>query len=307
MMAPGELHKAIVERRAEQAAHERTCPPDDVRLGPLVSAAMDGARWRGRNAFPSSQDWSDEVEKVFAFAVAHGQFGNYLPRLRGRWNQFDSALAELRVAFYLDRNQFRVAGWEPAGARGVKGEGEFLVTGPSEISTFVEVKSPGWEGELFKEEIMAGRANEPKHLFCEARAVGPWERVQFEVEKAYKKFKPDVPNLLILVDDLFVSLEHETDLHMGTALYEKRNNGCFAESKYENLGAVGAFWVVKKNHEIWYEMKVHANAHALKSSAIPEDMRLAFGEGTTDAPSDPGSGAFDDLNETPLQRYLREV
>src|SRR5208282_3828461 len=157
MINPDELRKTIAKRRAEQSVRERKSPPDGVRIGPLVSAVMDGARWRGQNAFPSSQLWSDEVEKVFAFAVAHGQFGTYLPRLRGRWKEFGSALAELRVAFYLDRNQFRVAGWEPVGARGVRGEGEFLVTGPSGISTFVEVKSPGWEGELSQEERISGR------------------------------------------------------------------------------------------------------------------------------------------------------
>ena len=304
MIDHDELSVTITKRRKEQAARERTSPPDYVRIGPLISAVMDGARWRGQNAFPSSQVWSDEVERVFAFAVARGQFGKYLPRLRGRWKEFGSALAELRVAFYLDRNQFRVTAWEPTGASGVKGEGEFLVTGPSGSPTFVEVKSPGWEGELSAEEIMLGRKSQPKHLYCEARAVGPWERVQFEVQKAYKKFKHDTPNLLVIADDLFVSLEYGTDLQMGMALYEKRNNGCFADSKYENLGAVGAFWPVGDGREVWYEMKLYINANALKSSAIPEDMRLAFKERTTDSSSQ-DSSKFDDLNATPLQQYLR--
>jgi len=305
MTGPDELSKIIAKRRAEQSARERTSPPDYVRIGPLLSSAMDGARWRGQNAFPSFQVFSDEVERVFAFAVAHGQFANYLPRLRGRWNQFDSALAELRVAFYLDRNGFRVTGWEPAGARGVKGEGEFMVTGPSGISTFVEVKSPGWEGELSEEEIVGGRKNQPKHLYCEARAVGPWERVQFEVEKAYKKFIPTNANLLVIVDDLFVSLEYGTDLQMGTALYERRHNGCFADSKYQNLGAVGAFWLANNGREIWYDMKLYVNANALKSCAIPDDMRLAFGERPIDRASQ-DSSPLDDLNATPLQQYLRD-
>jgi hypothetical protein len=263
---------------------------------------MDGAQWRGQNAFPSSQHWADEVERVFAFAVARDRFGAYLPRLRGRWKEFTSALAELRVAFYLDRNQFRVTGWEPIGARGVRGEGEFLVTGPSGISTFVEVKSPGWEGELSQDERIGGRKNQPKHLYCEARAVGPWERVQFEVEKAYKKFIPGKPNLLVIADDLFVSLEHATDLQMGMALYEKRNNACFSDNKYENLGAVGAFWPVNDGREIWYELKLYVNANVLKSSSVPEDMRLAFEDPTLASSQD--SSPTDEL--TPFQRYLRE-
>jgi hypothetical protein len=181
-----------------------------------------------------------------------------------------------------------------------------LVTGPSGVSTFVEVKSPGWEGELSDEEIMSGRKNQPKHLYCEARAVGPWERVKFEVDKAYKKFTPANPNLLVVADDLFVSLAYGTDLQMAMALYEKRTNGCFSDSKYANLGAVGAFWTVNNGREIWYEMKLYVNLHALKSSAIPEDMRLAFEDRTTDSCAQ-GSSPFDDLNETPLQKYLRDL
>lgn len=150
MLGPDELSRQIATRRAELSVRERKSPPDGVRIGTLVSSVMDGAQWRGRNAFPSSQLWADEVERVLSFTVARGQFDMYLPRLRGRWKEFASALAELRVAFYLDRNQFRVTGWEPIGAQGTKGE--FLVTGPSRISTFLEVKSPGWEGELSDEE-----------------------------------------------------------------------------------------------------------------------------------------------------------
>jgi len=305
-MEPDQLRKLIAVRRAEQSARERNSPPDGVRIGPLISAVMDGAHWRGQNAFPSSQLWSDEVERVFAFAVSRGQFGIYLPRLRGRWKEFASALAELRVAFYLDRNQFRITEWGPVGGRGVRGEGEFLARGPSGISTFVEVKSPGWEGELSQEERTGGRKKQPKYLHCEARAVAPWERVQFEVEKAYKKFIPENPNLLVIADDLFVSLEYATDLQMGMALYEQRNNGCFASNKYENLGAVGAFWPVSNGRAVWYEMKLYINAHALKTSAIPDDMRLAFEDETTNS-STQESSPVDDLNVVPFQRHFRKL
>lgn len=279
MIDPDELRKTIERRRAEQAARERRSPPDGVRIGPLVSTVMNGARWRSQNAFPSSQIWSDEVERVFGFADARSQFGKYLPRLRGRWKEFGSALAELRVAFYLDRNQFRVTTWEPTGARGVRGEGEFEVTGPSGISTFVEVKSPGWEGELSEEELRSGRKNRPKYLYCEGRAVAPWERVQFEVGKAYKKFVPTNPNLLVIADDLLVSLRHGTDLQLGQALHRKSTNGCFIDNRYENLGGVAAFWYVCDGHQVWYEMQLCLNPNALKSSAIPDDMQRAFAGG----------------------------
>lgn len=281
-MDPNELSRTILARRAEQAARERRSPPDDVRIGTLLSTVMDGACWRGQNAFPSSQLFSDEVERVLAFALAQDRFAVYLPRLRGRWNQFESALAELRVAFYLHRNQFRINKWDPPGGRGVRGEGEFSVGGPSGVLVFVEVKSPGWEGEVSEEERRAGRLEQPKHLYCEGRAVAPWRVVQSAVEKAYKKFRSDAPNLLIVADDLFVSLQHGTDMEAGLALFEPRTNGCFCERRYENLGGLGMFWIEQNGRQIWYAMRLYLNPHALPRCAVPEDMsRAFFAQGST--------------------------
>ncbi len=275
-MDPNELSRTIVDRRAEQAARERRSPPDHVHIDSLVATVRDGARWRDEKAFPSHQKFSDEVEKVLAFAVAQDRFAAYLPRLRGRWNQFESALAELRVAFYLHRNQFRVQNWEPVGARGVPGEGEFSVAGPSGVLVFVEVKSPGWEGEVSEEERRSGRLKQPKNLYCEGRWVAPWQKVQSAVAKAYKKLRSDNPNLLIVADDFFVSLQHDTDMQVGAALYAARTEGCFSDRRYENLGGIGIFWIEQNDREIWYGMRLFLNPHASQRCSLPEDMRRAF-------------------------------
>lgn len=285
-MDPNELSRIVSARRAEQAARERRSPPESVRLGTLISTVMDGARWRGQNAFPSSQMWSDEVERVFGFGLSQDQFGVYLPRLRGRWNQFESALAELRVAFYLHRNQFRIKTWEPYGARGVRGEGEFSIAGPSGVPVFVEVKSPGWEGEVSEEEIRRGRLEQPKNLYCEARAVAPWMKIQFAIEKAYKKFRSDGRNLLVVADDLFVGLQLATEMHVGMALYEPHTMGCFTGGLYEKLGGVGVFWVENNGQEIWYEMRMYLNPCAIASCSIPEDMSVAFNGEFSASPQD---------------------
>jgi DNA-directed RNA polymerase subunit RPC12/RpoP len=300
---------------------------------------MDGAVWSGQDEFPSSQLWADEVERVLAFTVAQGQFPRYLGALRGRKNQFESALLELRVAFFLHRNSFKIVGWEPVGNGGNKGE--YLVQGPSGTATFVEVKSPGWESELFEEELIfeyecrdcgakfekilnsaggkvtckscqsprvakrkAGRLSEPKHLNFEARAVAPWTAIQFAVGKAYKKFASDTPNLLIIADDLFVSLQHGTDLIAGMALYEG-THACFVDKKYENTGGVGIFWIENDGRQIWYEMRLFLNPNAQAVTMLPDDMRLGF-HGQGGPPAERGSMAAWYAGETPFQRWLRE-
>src|SRR2546426_4035945 len=87
----------------------------EIDLGPLTSRLRDQARWVGQDQFPSSQLWADELEKVLSFSAAQGVFDRYSGDLTASRNQRDSALAELRVAFYLDRNQFRIVEWKPVG------------------------------------------------------------------------------------------------------------------------------------------------------------------------------------------------
>ena len=106
----------IAERRASDAARRRNCSPRHVRIGTLTATVMDGAERRGQDD-PSSQLWADEVERVLAYTAAAGQFERYLGALRGRKSQFESALLELRVAFFLHKEPIQNRGV------GVCGEG----------------------------------------------------------------------------------------------------------------------------------------------------------------------------------------
>lgn len=74
-----------------------------VNLGPLVSAMAEGAAWFGQDEFPSSQVWADETERVLAFIDSRVGLDRCLGDLRASASQRDSALTELRVAFYLRR------------------------------------------------------------------------------------------------------------------------------------------------------------------------------------------------------------
>ena len=273
-MTHEELQKAIWETRALQAAERSYGVPQGVRLGPLTSTIRDGAVWTTEDQFPSDQSWADEVERVLSFAQVQGQFENYMGALRGNARQRHSALAELRVAFFFSRNQFPIVEWKPVGANGR--EGEFTIKTPSGTNLFVEVKSPSWEGELSDAEKTGERKQQGKYLHAEARFITPWERVQFAVDKGYSKFRSDTRNLLVIADDLFVSLEHGTNHQAGMSLYSKNNNGSFTSTARQSLGGVGFFWIKNNLQEVWYEMKLFLNPYALSAVAIPEDFAKAF-------------------------------
>jgi hypothetical protein len=268
------LLTAIMETRAEQIERYRSGVPEGVQLGTLTSTIRDKADWSTEDQFPSDQVWADEVERILSFTQVQGPFEHYLGRLRGRARQRISALAELRVAFFFSRNEFRVVEWEPIGAN--NREGEFTIRTPAGTGVFVEVKGPSWEAELSHEERASGRKQMPKYLHAEARWVGSWIDIRSAVDKAYGKFRSDTPNLLIIADDLFVGLEYGTGLNVGLELYEPRHGGHFTNISRQNLGGVGIF-CIKRNHvEVWYEMKLFLNPYALPAVAIPEQFARAF-------------------------------
>ncbi|HLW78363.1 MAG TPA: hypothetical protein VKU44_02090 [Terriglobia bacterium] len=110
---------------------------------------------------------------------------------------------------------------------------------------------------------------------------------------------------MIIADDLFVGLQHGTDVAAEMALYEKRSQGCFTDERYANLGGVGIFWIENDGQRICYEMRLFLNPHALPSTLLPDDMRLGF-RGHEGAKPDDGSTAAGFPPETPFQRWLRD-
>lgn len=242
-------------------------------MGPLTSKVFAAAEWsREYPDFASSEKWANEIESVLSFADCHGQYLKYFNRLTRSYSQFDSGLAEWRVASHLDKNGFAIVVWEPVLASG--NAGEFVVRSSSGAGVFVEVKSPGWESELEPAEIAAGRARQAKYQDLQGGAVKPWEAIRFAIRKAYKKFDPGMPNLLVVADDLFVQLENAPDMFTGRALYSA--DGCFASSAYEKLGGVGIFWVTSDEVEVSHHMKLYVNRNALPMTKLPDDLVARF-------------------------------
>lgn len=241
-----------------------------VRLGPLSSAVYDGAPWAG-DGYPAWQMFADELELLLAFAARAGVLEMYCRELRGRASQRDSAIEELRVGNLLERNGFPITRWRPVGLS--PKEGEFLVRSTGGAEIFVEVKSPGWEGEITPEERHAGRLQQPKYRGTETFYGNSSARVRFAIDKAYPKFDPKRFNLLVVADDLLFPLGYESSFWARDALYW--DGGMFTTNAYENLGGVGFLVKQQGDERAWAEMCLFLNQHALRP--LPGAFVTAFG------------------------------
>jgi hypothetical protein len=178
-------------------------PPQDVVLGPLSRSVLDGANWRDVSKYPAWQEWADELERLLAFLVSHDQFERFLPRLRGKESQLEGALAEIRFAYFLHCNRFRITAWEPEAVAGRPGDLE--VVWQSSTPIFIEVKGPGWEGELSDEERVADRKKMGKNVDLEVRSVDSIGPTLYAINKSLPKLAADRCNVVAVVDDLFIS------------------------------------------------------------------------------------------------------
>jgi hypothetical protein len=192
---------------------------------------LDRSTWRTESVFPASQNWADEVERVLCFLDAQGVLDKFLPRLCARETERDGALAEARAAFFFSRNGFKILQWEPEEIPNRPGDLEIQWCETEPI--FVEVKGPGWEGELSDEERHADRQHAPKYIHAEARSIDPAERVEYAVTKALAKLASSRINLVVVVDDLFFS-----PTEMPTPTLDGRLERFFADPQYRLVTGV---------------------------------------------------------------------
>jgi hypothetical protein len=191
--------------------------PPEVKLGPLTSQIAADARWLPQDEFPSRQNWADDVERLLEFLVTQGQFDALLPRLRDMNAEHrDATLAEIRVAKCLVDSGFEIIEWEPTTVPGRPGDLSVrLAAEDGAPPIFVEVKAPGWAGELTKRmgtlpkaerTKIIERVKRKKYINTEARFVDPASAVTDVIMRnAVPKLAPDRPNLVAVVDDLFLS------------------------------------------------------------------------------------------------------
>ena len=93
----------------------------------------------------------------------------------------------------------------------------------------------------------------------------------------YPKFAPTQPNLLVIADDLHVSLLDSLE-HVEIALYADHTMygemGYFTSARYENLGGLavfrGAYFF--GNPGVQYEFTLFDNPFALPSTKLPDSI-----------------------------------
>jgi hypothetical protein len=211
----------------------------------LSERLLREARWVGKDSYPTSPQYSAELEGLLGFLQAHNRIDSFWPRLTApRPQERDDALQEIRVARFLTSNGFPVVQWEPPGYGNLIGE--FSVQALPSPPVFVELKSPGWEGQLSQERRDAGRAKQEKYQSLEGGADDPWRAIRRTVQKAYPKFLPSQPNLLVIADDRFVPLATWGDLPVQQALFQtgtilEDEAGYFTTRNFQNFGGVALF------------------------------------------------------------------
>jgi hypothetical protein len=247
----------------------------------LSERLLHEARWAGKDAYPAHLEYSIELEGLLGFIQGHNQLSSFWPRLSSpRTQERDDALQEIRVARFLTAHGFPVSRWEPPGNGNLIGE--FSVQALPAPEIFVEIKSPGWEGELTQEQRDAGRAKQEKYQNLEGGAVGPAQKIRMSMPKAYPKFLSTQPNLLVIADDLFVPLATWGDLPAEQALFLKSTilegeAGYFTARNFENLGGVALFKVeLPVGKGLQYEFLLYPNPIARTETALPAKFLETF-------------------------------
>lgn len=229
----------------------------------LFDDVFKNPKWQGKDDFPSTLEWKNEFNKWLLYAQSKGQLSRYVPRLNDSTTRRDETFAEIFSAYILETHlKYSVIDWErkTVGDRDV----DFVIE-DNGVDIFCEVKSPGWESELEQKERLGGRKDLPKHLSSEGRFVAPWRAVRYAIKKSYNKFLPERKNLLIIKDDLFLSL-FDIPGNMDIALYEDvgvydQEKGYFVDSQYENIEVV-LFLNCINTGEIKYQIEFKPNNNA---------------------------------------------
>ena len=251
---------------------------------PLLHRVEQAARWVNQDAYPAWPTVADEHERWLRFTEEKGEFERFLPRLRGRPAQRDETIAEIGVAYFLERRcDLPIQTWEPPGENGKTGE--FGISLSDGRTMFVEVKSPGWEAEIVEREGKdSPRLAQPMHIHGEAHSTAPWQRVREAVRKAYLKMPATTPTLLVIRDDLSVSLNDWPQNVMEIALHCPRHvgstggymaeAGSFVGSDFKNLGAEGILNVDFPCDDpgARYRFAVYDNPNCLAAVAVPRTI-----------------------------------
>lgn len=233
-----------------------------------------GAQWvRDGGTMPES--WAEEIEHTLQFLDGQGQFQPRLNSLRGNWRQLNGVLAEGRTGRFLDSLGFRILAWEPPSLTGYPGD--LLVQWKALTPIFVEVKGPDWEGE-FQSQL-------PNHKFLKRKALGkqvdgeagavspvgmPFQVIR---DNAMKKFAPNQPNMVVIVDGLLVSPAN------ARGVIDSHVEKFFGEPQTDKLGAI-LFLLAEcpAGGQVRYRSNFYTNPLALAACLLPEHAAVVLND-----------------------------
>ncbi|MFC1510846.1 hypothetical protein ACFL5U_00460 [Candidatus Margulisiibacteriota bacterium] len=233
-----------------------------------------GSDWEKERTdeFPSSVEWKNEVIRWLNFIYSEGQFDKFKPRLRSKGRQRDETFAEIASAYYLCKKlNFQINDWEPPGANNTLGE--FYVTNKTGIKVFCEVKSPGWEAAIYRENKNITRIKQQKFIGVECRSFDNSIDIKYLIEKYYPKFPKTEPSLLIIVDDFHASNNSDNYFGVKKALFRQKlppshvdnvPEGAFVNNRFKNLSSVAClnYQLPCKSNIVTYHWKVFENPFA---------------------------------------------
>lgn len=167
--------------------------------------------------FPSNAGWEDVHNKWLDFAFEQKQLDRYKPRICSSERKSIEAFAEISAAFYFcEKMGCKIIEWEPPGNKNCIGD--FTIELPDKTKIFCEVKSPGWERD-FVEQKNLDRKEQPKYQNAEVNSYDNANGIIYAIEDSYVKYRSDLTNLLVIVDDFMVPNVQDGYFGVDKALY----------------------------------------------------------------------------------------
>lgn len=132
----------------------------------------------------------------------------------------DAFLGEIKAVYYchkfLKGNFFDI---EP------KTKIDFKYT-KNDVIFFVEVKSPSWHGEIFKDDSLTldqkkKREKAPQYINGEGRSFSPRDAIEDSIKNSLHKFEKNQKNILMITPGMFVALHDSPNGHVKNVIQEE--------------------------------------------------------------------------------------
>jgi len=94
------------------------------------------------------------------------------------------------------------------------------------VKFFVEVKSPSWHGEIYKDDSLTldqkkSRKRMPQYINGEWRSFSPKDAIEDSIKNSLDKFKKNQKNVLIITPNMFVPLHNSPSWYVSSIIKEE--------------------------------------------------------------------------------------